>query len=71
MHMGSMEGDNKMSKEDWIANLGNVSSSVASNLGSEAVDFVFAKYGATNIEDLSESHYSEVFSELYLMSQDY
>ena len=71
MHMGSMEGDNKMSKEDWIANLENVSNTVASNLGSETVDFVFAKYGATNIEDLSESHYSEVFSELYLMSQDY
>ena len=69
--MGSMEGDNKMSKEDWIANLENVSNTVASNLGSETVDFVFAKYGATNIEDLSESHYSEVFSELYLMSQDY
>ena len=60
-----------MSKEDWIANLENVSNTVASNLGSETVDFVFAKYGATNIEDLSESHYSEVFSELYLMSQDY
>lgn len=71
MHMGSMEGDNKMSKEDWMTNIENVANTVASNLGSETVYFVFAKYGATNIEDLSESHFSEVFSELYLMSQDY
>ena len=66
-----MEGDNKMSKEDWMTNIENVANTVASNLGSETVNFVFAMYGATNIEDLSESHYSEVFSELYLMSQDY
>ena len=60
-----------MSKEDWMTNLEIVANTVASNLGSETVNFVFAKYGATNIEDLSESHFSEVFSELYLMSQDY
>ena len=60
-----------VSKEDWMTNLENIANTVASNLGSETVDFVFAKYGATNIEDLSECYYSEVFSELYLMSQDY
>ena len=60
-----------MSKEDWMTNIENVANTVASNLGSDTLNFVFAKYGATNIEDLSESHFSEVFSELYLMSQDY
>ena len=65
-----MEGDNKMSKEDWITNLENVSTAVASNLGYEAVNFVLSKYGAACIEDLSESHYSTVFGELYNMAQD-
>lgn len=59
-----------MSKEKWLTNLENVANTVASNLGSETVNFVFSKYGATCIEDLSERYYSEVFSELYLMSQD-
>ena len=60
-----------MTNEEWITNLESVANIVASNLGSDTLNFVFAKYGATNIEDLSESHFSEVFSELYLMSQDY
>lgn len=60
-----------MSKEDWMTNIENVANTVASNLGSETVNFVFAKYSATDIEDLSERYYSEVFSELYLMSQEY
>ena len=59
-----------MSKEDWIVNLENVANTVASNLGSETVNFIFSKYGATCIENLSEIHYSTVFEELYLMAQD-
>lgn len=60
-----------MSDEVWITNIENASEMAASRYGYEAVIFLFAKYGATCLEDLSESHYSEVFSELYLMSQDY
>lgn len=59
-----------MAKEEWLTNLENVANTVASNLGSETVNFVFSKYGATCIEDLCESHYSPVFGELYLMVQD-
>ena len=60
-----------MSKEDWITNIEDAAGKAASLYDSAAVLFVFAKYGATDIEDLSERYYSEVFSELYLMSQDY
>ena len=60
-----------VSKEDWMTNLENIANTVASNLGSETVDFVFAKYGATCLEDLHESNYPDVWAELYFMSQDY
>ena len=60
-----------MSRNDWFTNIENEADIASERLDSVAVDFVFSKYGATNIEDLSESHFSEVFSELYLMSQDY
>ena len=46
-----------MTNEEWHTNIESVSNIVASNLGSDTLNFVFAKYGATNIEDLSESHY--------------
>lgn len=59
-----------MSKEDWITNIEDAAGKAASLYGSEAVLFVFAKYGAVSIEDLSESFYSEVLSELYFMAQD-
>lgn len=60
-----------MSRNDWFTNIENEADIASEKLDSVAVDFVLSKYGATNIEDLSESHFSEVFSELYLMSQDY
>ena len=59
-----------MSRNDWFTNIENEADIASEKLDSVAVDFVLSKYGATNIEDLSESHYSEVFSELYLMAQD-
>lgn len=59
-----------MSRNDWFTNIENEADIASEKLDSLAVDFVLSKYGATNIEDLSESHYSEVFSELYLMAQD-
>ena len=60
-----------MSRNDWFTNIENEADIASEKLDSVTVDFVLSKYGATNIEDLSESHFSEVFSELYLMSQDY
>lgn len=59
-----------MSRNDWFTNIENEADIASEKLDSVAVDFVLSKYGATNIEDLSESYYSEVFSELYLMAQD-
>lgn len=37
---------------------------VYQQFGSEEVEFVFMKYGATNLDDLDQSEYSSVFSEL-------
>ena len=36
---------------------------VSQQLGFEEVEFVFMKFGATNLDDLDPSDYSSVFSE--------
>ena len=55
-----------MTNQDWLANIENVADAVPS----EYVAFILMKYGATCIEDLSESSYSDVWSELYLIAED-
>ena len=51
-------------QENLLINLENVVAEVSQLLGSEEVEFVFIKYGATSIDDLDPSDYSSVFSEL-------
>lgn len=57
-------------KESWIINIQNTADEVASQLGYETVKHVFRKYGANSIEDLSPSHYTEVFDELDFIAND-
>lgn len=52
------------STEDLYINLESAATEVSQQLGSEEVEFVFMKYGATNLDDLDPSDYSSVFSEL-------
>lgn len=55
-----------MSKQDWLTNIKNVA-----DVGqSEYVAFILMKYGATCIEDLPESAYSDVWSELNIIAED-
>ena len=51
-------------KDDLYINLENIATEVSQQLGSEEVEFVFMKYGATSIDELNPSDYSSVFSEL-------
>lgn len=55
-----------MSNQDWLTNIENTFHEVPI----EYVAFILMKYGATCIEDLSESSYSDVWSELYLIVED-
>ena len=43
---------------------------IESQVGAETVNAVFAKYSATNLEDLSPCYYSEVFGELSAIEAD-
>jgi len=52
------------STEDLYINLESAATEVSQKLGSKEVEFVFMKYGATNLDDLDPSDYSSVFSEL-------
>ena len=54
------------STEDLYINIESAATEVSQQLGSKSkeVEFVFMKYGATNLDDLDPSDYSSVFSEL-------
>ncbi len=51
-------------KETLRINIEELEREVSQQLGSEEVEFVLMKYGATCIDDLDPSDYSSVFSEL-------
>ena len=57
-------------RENWIINIENAASYIASEIGAETVDFVLEKYGAMSIDEISDSNLSEVFSELYAIEAD-
>lgn len=54
----------KSEDEDLFINIEELEREVSQLLGSKEVEFVFMKYGATNLDDLDPSDYSSVFSEL-------
>lgn len=43
---------------------------VAEKYGSNAVLWIYRKYDASNLDELSTSYYSDVFSELFQMEND-
>jgi hypothetical protein len=51
-------------KETLRINIEELEREVSQQLGSEEVEFVFMKFGATNLDDLDPSDYSSVFSDL-------
>jgi len=56
--------------ESWQISIEQSSAFIESQIGADAVIAAFAKYGATGLEDLSPSHYSELFGELYAIEAD-
>ena len=59
-----------MIKQDWRINIENLAASVSAEYGSEVVESVFRRYGATCFEDLSPIYYDEVFGDLLLIDSD-
>lgn len=58
-------------RENWIVSIENTADFIASEIGSETVDFVLGRYGASSIESISDSDLSEVFGELYAIETDF
>ena len=60
----------KLSKRDWIINIENAASRVATEYGRAVVDSMFRRYGAHSIDDLASCYYSEVFADLEQIAND-
>lgn len=59
-----------MIKQDWRINIENLAASVSAEYGSNVVESVFRRYGATCFENLSPIYYDEVFGDLLLIDTD-
>lgn len=57
-------------RENWIINIENTVSYIASEIGEEVVASTLYRYGASFIEQICSSDLSEVFSELYAIETD-
>lgn len=55
----------------WKTNIENLMETVSVQSGCEVVEFIFSKHGATDIDDLTPSKYSEVYDELHYYSREY
>ena len=59
-----------MTKMDWQINIENLAARVAETYGSAVAASVFARYDATDFEDLSPAYYDQVFGDLILIDED-
>ena len=57
-------------RNNWILNIENTASYIASEIGEDVVVSTLYKYGARSIEQIASSDLSEVFSELYAIEAD-
>ncbi|MGN1171299.1 MAG: hypothetical protein ACI4SZ_06555 [Lachnospiraceae bacterium] len=57
-------------RENWIVNIENTASFIATESGEEVVASTLNKYGASSIEQIASSDLSDVFSELYAIEAD-
>lgn len=49
-------------RENWIINIENMASYIASEIGVEVVDSTLYRYGASAIDQIASSDLAEVFS---------
>ena len=60
-----------MTKNDWRINIETHAASVAEKYGNEVAESAFTPYDATNFDNLSPSHYWDVFGNLQQMDEDF
>ena len=57
-------------RNNWIMNIENTSSYIASEIGEDVVASTLYRHGASSIEQIASSDLSDVFSELYAIESD-
>lgn len=57
-------------RENWLINIDNSATAVASQLGSNAVETVFRLHGIACAEEADVSDLADIFSELYALEVD-
>lgn len=57
-------------RNNWILNIENTASYIASEIGEAVVASTLYKYGTRSIDQIASSDLSEVFSELYAIEAD-
>ena len=57
-------------RNNWILNIENTASYIASEIGEEVVVSTLYKYGARSIDQIASSDLSDVFSELHAIAAD-
>ena len=60
----------RVERENWIINIENTASYIASEIGEEDVASTLYKYGASSVEQIAASDLAVVFSELYAIEAD-
>ncbi|MDY4798667.1 MAG: hypothetical protein SO157_04925 [Bullifex sp.] len=61
-----LSDDNDM----WVENIIGLAEEVAESLGVPIVNFIYEKFGAKGVHDLSPAVYDQVFSELMFLSRE-
>lgn len=57
-------------RENWIVNIENTASFIASEIGEEVVTSTLYKYGAKSVTHISSFDLPDVFNELYAIEAD-
>lgn len=57
-------------RDNWLTNIDNSATAVASQLGSAAVEAVFWRYGITCAEEADNCDLADIFGELYALEVD-
>ena len=60
----------KIERENWLINIKNSASYVASGIGEEVVVSTLYRFGVSSIERISDFDLPDVFSELYAIEAD-
>lgn len=60
----------KHERKNWLVNIENTATFIASEIGEEIVTSTLYKHGASSIKGIASSCLSEVFSDLYAIEAD-